>query len=230
MDLRTALGNIHRDPDWWRKVLTGGALTLTVFGAPWSAGLAVESLENVRRGYPSPLPPSVDFGGRYVIGLFALIIDFLFFAIPLFVLGMLFICGIGSMAFSQSGQVSPLISGGAAAVIALFLLAVFASSIAPAGRLIYSAEGDIEQALSMATVRRAFDPQLRGAYARARLRSLVGYIPFTLFLAILWLTSGLVFPGSWLLTLILLWLACSALTYAHLVVAQLYGDAERASW
>jgi len=230
MDLRTALGNIHRDPHWWRKVLTGGALTLTVFGTPWAAGLAVESLENVRRGYPSPLPPSVDFGGRYLIGLFALIIDFLFFAVPLFVLGMLFICGIGSMAFSQSGQVSPLISGGAAAVIALILIVIFASSISPAGRLIYSFDGDIEQALSIATVRRAFDPQLRGAYARARLLSLVGYIPLVIILAILWLTSGLVFPGSWLLTLVLLWLAGSALTYAHLVVAQLYGDIGSARW
>ena len=72
MNLRTALQTIHRDPEWWRKILIGGALMLTLVGYPWGAGLVVESLDFTRKGFPTPLPPWRAWGDRYVIGLFAL--------------------------------------------------------------------------------------------------------------------------------------------------------------
>ncbi len=43
-------------------MLIGGALLLTVIGYPWVAGLVIESLDNIRKGYPTPLPPWRDWG------------------------------------------------------------------------------------------------------------------------------------------------------------------------
>lgn len=48
--LRTAAGYIHADPHWWRKILIGGALSLTLIGGLFSAGLVVEQMDNARRG------------------------------------------------------------------------------------------------------------------------------------------------------------------------------------
>src|SRR5919197_5668894 len=92
MNLRTALANIHRDRLWWRKVLIGGMLMLTVVGYPWAAGLVMESLENTRKGFPTPLPPWREWSLRYLIGLFAILIDILFFGLPIFAIGLLFLC------------------------------------------------------------------------------------------------------------------------------------------
>src|SRR5215208_5925113 len=92
MNLRNALANIHRDPLWWRKILIGGALMLTVFGYPLAAGLVAESLDNTRKGFPTPLPPWREWFSRYLIGLFAVLIDILFFGMPIFGAGLLFLC------------------------------------------------------------------------------------------------------------------------------------------
>ena len=71
MTLRSALATIHRDPHWWRKMLIGGALMATVVGYPWVAGLEIESLENTRKGFPTPLPRWREWVTRYIAGLFA---------------------------------------------------------------------------------------------------------------------------------------------------------------
>src|SRR6266487_2610898 len=100
MTLRTALVTIHSDKLWWRTVLIGGALSCTIFGYPWAAGLLMESLENTRKGFPTPLPRWNDWSSRYLIGLFAGLIDILFFVLPVFALGLLIACGGGVLAIS----------------------------------------------------------------------------------------------------------------------------------
>jgi hypothetical protein len=225
MSLRTALANIHNDRLWWRKVLIGGALMLTVVGYPWAAGLVVESLDNTRKGFPTPLPPWRDWFSRYIIGLFAALIDFIYFLLPLLAAGLLLFCI--AVFFLVGG-------GGAAVSLAPFVtlaliyeLTMFALGVAPVGRLIYVEEGAAEDALSTRPLRTALRPGARGAYASARLRSLPAYVPALLLAIAVWgaLNSG--FPGAWAIALLLLWLAASALLYAHLVVAQLYAQAER---
>src|SRR5262245_1055906 len=172
--LRTALANIHNDRLWWRKVLIGGALMLTVVGYPWAAGLVVESLDNTRKGFPTPLPPWRDWSSRYIIGLFATLIDFIYFVLPLLAAGLLLFC-VG---------VFLLISGAAAITLAPFValaliyeLTIFAIGVAPVGRLIYVEEGLAEDALSAKPLRAALRPGARGTYARARLHSLPVYAP-----------------------------------------------------
>jgi hypothetical protein len=223
MNLRSALANIHRDPHWWRSVLVGGALTATVVGYPWVAGFEIESLENTRKGFPTPLPRWSDWANRYVIGLLAVLIDIMFFVLPVFGFGLLFLCGGGILAISGVGWISWLAPAGLAALL-LYLLAMFAIGVAPVGRMIYVEAGRIEDALSARPLRETRRPAARAIYRSARLRSLPVYLPTALLFAASWLVA-------WPFALALIWLALSALCYAHLVVVQLYAAADaQARW
>jgi hypothetical protein len=223
MNLRSALSIIHRDPHWWRTVLIGGALMATVVGYPWVAGLEIESLENTRKGFATPLPRWGDWANRYVIGLLAILIDIMFFVLPVFGFGLLFLCGGSILAITGVGWTIWLVPGGLAALL-LYLLAMFAIGVAPVGRLIYAEAGNIEDALSTRPLRETRRPAARAIYRHARLQSLPAYLPALLLLATSWL-------AAWPLAPLLLWLGLSALCYAHLVVVQLYVVAEReAHW
>jgi hypothetical protein len=222
MNLRTAVSNIHRDPLWWRKVLIGGALCLTVFGMPWAAGLVMQSYDNVRRGYPTPLPPGGDWSTRYIIGFMALMIDFVFFLLPVMVVGFVVLCGSLALALSTTRMSLSAPGMVGLAIIALYWLFMFGISVAPVSRLIYAADGRAEETMNMQTIRDALHPEVRADYARARLRSLPAYLPALLFGLLCWLVLTGALPGALLAALVLLWLTLSALLYAHLVVAQLY--------
>src|SRR5262245_46586413 len=176
MTLRTALSTIHRDPHWWRAVLIGGALMATLVGYPWVAGFEMESLENTRKGFATPLPRWSDWANRYVIGLLAALIDALFFVLPVFGFGLLFLCGAAILAIRGVGWVDWLAPAGLAAIL-LYELAIFAVGVAPIGRLLYAEAGQIEDALSMRTLREARRPGASAVYARARLQSLPAYLP-----------------------------------------------------
>jgi hypothetical protein len=218
MNLRTALATVHRDRLWWRKILIGGALMLTIFGYPWAAGLEMESLENTRKGFPTPLPPWRDWSLRYLIGLFAVLIDILFFGLPIFAAGLLFLC-IGTLLVTTAGALSVWllpIGGGA---LLLYQLAMFAVSVSPVGRLIYAETTRPEDALGMRTVRAALGRRARRIYLRARLQSLPAYLPAVLFALVSWY-------AIWPYSVLALWLMFSGLLYAHLVVVQLYAAAE----
>jgi hypothetical protein len=223
MFLRTALANVHRDPLWWRKVLIGGALTTTFVGYPWVAGYEMESLENTRKGFATPLPRWTDWANRYVIGLLAALIDILFFVLPVFAFGLLFLCGGGILAIAGAGWATPLALATPTLAL-LYDLAAFASGVAPIGRMIYAEDGRIEDALSRRPLREAIRPGARVLYRRARLQSLPAYLPALVLIGASWL-------AGWPYALLLIWLAFSALCYAHLVVVQLYVAADReARW
>jgi hypothetical protein len=227
MELRTALSNIHRDPFWLQKVLIGGALTLSVVGSPWPAGLVVESIENAQRGYPTPLPLWNNWANRYLIGLFALLIDFFFFILPMLVIGALLFCvAIALTITTPAPQLSALTSIGGIA-LGMYLLVCFALGVAPIGRLLYAREGRPEEGMSAQAFREALSADQRTIYARARVLSLPAYAPALLLFLALWFVSGAVFPGAGAVTLVLLWLLLSALFYAHLVIVQLYVMAAR---
>jgi hypothetical protein len=224
MSLHAALANIHNDRLWWRKVLIGGALMLTVVGYPWAAGLVIESLDNTRKGFPTPLPPWRDWFNRYIIGLFAALIDFIYFVLPLLAAGLLLFCVAVILLSGGDASISlaPFV-----ALALIYELTMFAIGVAPVGRLIYVEEGLAEEALSARPLRAALHPGARSAYAGARLRSLPAYVPALLLAIAIWGALRSDFPGAWAVALLLLWLASSALLYAHLVVAQLYAMAER---
>jgi hypothetical protein len=219
MNLRTAIATIHRDRFWWRTVLIGGALSCTVIGYPWVAGLVMESLENTRNGVPTPLPRWHDWSTRYLIGLFAILIDILFFALPVFGIGLLLACGGGALAIAGAGWLMWMAPAGLV-VLLVYELAVFASGVAPIGRTMFADAGQLEDVLSTKPLRMALRPATRAVYMRARLQSLPAYLPALLLLLAAWLVS-------WPINLLVIWLALSALVYAHLVVVQLYVIADR---
>jgi hypothetical protein len=228
--LRVALATIHRDPQWWKTMLIGGALTLTLVGYPLVAGLVMESMDNSRRGYPTPLPPwQGDWGTRYLVGLFALLIDFLFFGMPLMLAAFASIClGIAvTVGSANNSTLLALASGMPAGLVTLLWLALFLGSVSPVARLLYSQEGRIEEALSGKPLRLAATPRHRGPFWRARLASLPAYLPAAVLGGVLLWLAQWPFAGCVPLLLLLTWLAASALLYAHLVVVQLYVAAFR---
>jgi hypothetical protein len=228
--LRTAFATIHRDRNWWWKILLGGMFVLTIVGYPLTVGLVVESMDNTRRGYPTPLPPWRDWSTRYILGLFASLIDFVFFGFPLIIAGMLTFCvSLGSIVSSPGGsQALPLVITGIGVVTGLFWLTLFFSSVAPVARLIYVHEGRIEDALGSAPLRRMLDPRYRNNYFQARLLSLVAYLPAALLGLVFVVIVQQSFAGDTLVMSLLVWLILSAILYAHLIVVQLYVAADRA--
>src|SRR5262249_54127517 len=146
------------------------------------------------------------------------------FVLPALVLALLLFCV--AVVFLVTGGTSGWLVALLAAVL-IYELAMFLVGVAPVGRLIYIEQGYIEDALGARSLRAALRPGARGVYARARLRSLPAYLPALLLLAGTWAVVRAGQPGAWVAGLLLLWLAASALLYAHLVVAQLYVMAER---
>lgn len=205
---------------------------LTLIGYPLAAGFVVESMDNSRKGYPTPLPPWYDWTTRYLIGIFTLLIDFVFFVLPLLVTGFLLFCAsVGILVFNlREGVVLRdllTVLGGAGGLV---LLGLFLSGVAPVARLIYVDEGRIEEALSVAPLRRALNPLRRGAFWRSRLASLAAYLPVLVLGTALSLLARVSFAGQFVVLGALVWLTLSALLYAHLVVAQLYVAAEKAAF
>lgn len=223
--LREAAANIHNDPSWWRQVLLGGALQLTVVGYPWAAGLEVESLDNIRKGYPTPLPPAFDHSSRYVIGIFALLIDFVFFLLPVLISGLILFCSAVVFVLASGNTITWLWVIGV--VLAIYELCIFATGAAPIARIMYAEQGFAEDALSSKPLREALRPGARSIYTQARLRSLPAYLPALLLVLAIVLVINLNPPALLFIVIALLWLASSALLYAHLIVVQLYGAAHR---
>lgn len=232
--LREAAATVHRDGRWWAKCLGYGAAVLTGVGLPLAAGFVMESLDNTRRGFPTPLPPWTDPSLRWLTGLFCLLIDFCFFVLPFLAGGMFTLCaGVGlTLAGPSSTELpSSYYVGIAVAVIFSFtaaaVLLMFVAGAAPVGRLIFAREGRAEDAIGAATLRWALGTPQRASFLRARLASLPAYLPALLLGAALYAAGRVSFPGQLLAVAGLLWLTASALVYAHLVVAQLYVAAER---
>jgi hypothetical protein len=227
MTLRTALANIHRDPLWWRKTLLAGALALSLLGLPWAAGLVVESMDNARKGYPTPLPPPGNWANRSLIGFFSLLIDLVFFVMPLLLAGVLLGCLLLGLSVSNARGALPILGALAGLLLGAYLLVVFALGVAPVGRLIYAEEGKPEAALGGLTLRVPLQPEARRIFGLARLRSLPAYLPALLLGALTWVSARSGASGAGWLSAALLWLTFSAVVYAHLVVAQLDAAAAR---
>ncbi len=222
--LKAAIATIHADPWWWRKALIGGALWLTVLGYPIVEGYQAESIENTHNGFPTPLPEWRQLGNKAVIGLFALVIDFFYFALPLLFAGLFLMCVALGVVLAERGiavlgQLGTIV----ALVAAAWVVAAWLSSVSPAAKQIYVAEGQPASGIGGQVVHHVLRQPARSAYIRARLRSLPVYLaPIALLVAALYAMAW----SGWL-ALLLIWLGLSALLYARLVVIQLYAAAAR---
>jgi hypothetical protein len=229
ISLREATGAIHRDRQWWLLCLSYGFAAATGLGLPFAVGFVMESLDNSRRGYPTPLPPWSDPVTRYLTGCFALLIDFAFFVLPVLVGGLLTLCASLAVALGAGGDQAA--TGAAlswiAAAAGCVVLAMFLAGAAPAGRLRFAREGRLEEAISGEVLRWTTGPHGRGPFLRARLSSLPAYLPAVALAAATLALARITFPAQAAAIAAGLWLTMAALIYAHLVVVQLYVAAEQ---
>ena len=224
-----AIATIHADPRWLPKIVLHGLLGISLIGAPLALGWVMESMDNSRKGYPTPLPPWSDWTARYLIGIFVLLIDFSFFLLPLLLLGMLTLCfsvgliGAGAVDTALLSPIFSLIAG----LGGLLAAGAFVSGVSPIGRLRYAEEGRVAQALGRDTLRPALSGPGRRIFLAARLRSLPAYLPFLLLGGLTFQLAQRSFAGQGFIVALASWLSISALIYAHLIVVQLYVAAER---
>jgi hypothetical protein len=230
LSLRAALATIARDRSWPLKALLYGALAISLLGLPLAVGFVLDSIDNSRKGYAYPLPPWTDWTIRGLSGILALLIDFVFFVLPVIAGGMLMICA--SIGMLVAGASDPAATGRALTLVAalggIALLGIFLCGAAPVGRLLFAEDGRIEDALSMRPLRLATSRASGPIFLRARLLSLPAYLPAALLALGAYAVSRVSFPGQAIALLLAAWLVASAIVLAHLVVGQLYVAAERA--
>lgn len=222
--LRKAIATIHQDRAWWHKVLVGGALWLTIVGYPIVEGYQIESIDNTKNGYPTPLPRWNDPGTKAVQGLFGLLIDFFYFIFPLLTGLLLLLCS--ALTLSLTGAAGGLLTFTGEVIgllLLLWLVLVWSISVSPVGKRLFVGEGQPNQALSSKVARITLGAEARAIYFQARLQSLPVYALAIVILSAAWLSADRL---GWL-ALPLLWLGLSALHYARLVAVQLYDAAAR---
>lgn len=227
--LRDAIATVLRDRWWWRHCLINGALLLSVFGVPLAAGFVLESYDNSRRGFPSPLPPWTDWSLRAIGGMLAVLIDFVFFLVPMFALLLLIM--LTSILLLALGTLN---NAAQAGWFNWFLLlgwivpfVVYLSAAAPLARLALAHDGKIEEALDLKVVRSGWQARRWRFTLRARLMSMIAALPALGFSMLFFTVAQISFSAqSWVLLLIA-WLAAAAWIFAQLVEVQLFVAAER---
>ena len=224
-ELSTALRTIHADRDWWKKILLGGALWLTVIGWPVVEGHQLESIENSQNGFPTPLPRWNDPGSKAVVGIFALIIDFFYFLFPLLLGGIILFCGALAAGLAGNNGAVRVIALSILSGMALYVAVVWLAGASAVAKQRFVTEGDLPDGLSGKLVGEIIRSPARRIYLRARLLSLPPYLLATGLLVL----SIWVFGQSVLGGFLVVWLSLSTLVYARLVTIQLYLAAIRAA-
>ncbi|HVB65256.1 MAG TPA: DUF4013 domain-containing protein [Nitrolancea sp.] len=109
MDIGRSISYVFQDPNWIKKVLIGGLLSLIpVFGTLIVVGYWIRIATNVANGFDLPLPDWNDFGGDFMRGLKAAA-ALIIWAIPLIILAG---CGaIPSIALSGSNNAASSLAG-----------------------------------------------------------------------------------------------------------------------
>lgn len=221
--IRSAIQTLLRDRWWWRKLLIGGALWLTLVGAPAVEGFQLESVENTARGFPVPLPLWRDFGGKVVQGLLVTVIDFFFFVFPLLAGSVFVLCiAFGLTLGGADPDVVARVTQIGVAMVALWLTAIWISSLSPVAKRVYAIDGDLRGVLTFGLLRQTWAAPARRVYLRARWQSLIACLP-----AIVIFGIALFVALPFVIRLLLLWIGFSALLGARLLAVQLYDAAAR---
>lgn len=219
--LRTALATVRRDAAWWHKLLVGGLLALSGIGMVMVEGYAIESLDNSRNGFATPLPLWRDWSSKAIQGLFGLIIDFFYFVFPLLVGGLLWGCGAIGLAVFGGAAALRIMSWGVGAGVLVWLAAMWLLGVSVIAKQFYVNEGVPRDALSDKPLRTVLAPNARSLYFRARLHSIPPYAVVLILLFAAWHSQRW---SGWL-ALFLLGISLAALLGARLVAIQLYGAA-----
>jgi hypothetical protein len=109
VDVGRSISYVFQDPNWVKKMLIGGLLSLIpIIGALIVAGYWIRIATNVARGYELPLPEWNEFGGDFMRGLKAAVVLFVW-ALPFILLAA---CGaLPAVLFSNSNGAAQSLSG-----------------------------------------------------------------------------------------------------------------------
>ncbi|HEY0735001.1 MAG TPA: DUF4013 domain-containing protein [Herpetosiphonaceae bacterium] len=128
MDLKRGLTFPTLDPQWIVKVLIGTLISLVPILNFVGVGYALDVTRNVNNGQETPLPEWNDFGGQFIRGLLAVIIQFIW-SLPLLVLVCPFAFILAGSVDADTGQLSGV--GSAAVACGPILLMVVGLVLAP---------------------------------------------------------------------------------------------------
>ncbi len=218
--LKAALGNIHRDRHWWYKVLIGGALLTSILGWSIAEGYQLESVENIQRGFPTPLPHWRDWSTKFLIGFFGIIIDFFFFAFPCLLGAFGVLVASLIVGIWIEGPLRTAVTEGLALVVVGYVVLVWASSAGIVSKVQFVRDGGIGAALETKLIAGGLRRPALRLYGPARLQTLPFYA-FALGLVAL----GWMVPFNGWARLGTIWLGMSSFFYARLVAVQLYAAA-----
>ncbi len=222
--LRAAGAIIHRDREWWRKLVIGATLSLTIVGYPIVEGFQLESIENTQNRFPTPLPRWNALANKAIVGLLAVVIDVFFFFFPLLCIGLLLLCaGFAAVLAGIGGPQLGLLGFVASGLGLGWLMLAWLSSVSPVAKWRFVADGQLETILSSRVVRDVWRQPARNFYLQARLRSFPVYLLPLALLGTAWYSTAW---SRWI-ALLLVWISCAAWLYARLVVVQLYAAATR---
>jgi hypothetical protein len=149
MDFGKAFSFTFEDPDWVKKVLLGGVISLVPILNFASTGYSLEVTRRVINNNPRPLPEWDDIGGKLVKGLLYTVIAFVY-ALPILLLVCLMQGGLAVLggAASSSSRGSDA-AGGAAAIISIcfsclmLIYGVFMGIVLPAAIGNYAAKDQL---------------------------------------------------------------------------------------
>ncbi len=92
MDLGRAFGFVTEDEQWLNVILIGGLLMIIpIVGQIALIGFMLETARNVAQGNPRPLPRWNNFGDKFMMGLYGLVIS-IFYALPIVLLAFIMVC------------------------------------------------------------------------------------------------------------------------------------------
>jgi hypothetical protein len=158
MDFGKAFSFTFEDPDWVKKVLLGGVISLVPILNFAATGYSLEVTRRVINNEPRPLPEWDDIGGKLVKGLLYTVIAFVY-ALPVLLLVCLMQGGLAVLggAASSSSRGSDA-AGGAAAIISIcfsclmLIYGVFMGIVLPAAIGNYAAKDQLGAAFRFGDV------------------------------------------------------------------------------
>src|SRR5512136_1883596 len=198
MDLGKAFSFTFDDPDWVKKVLLGGVISLVPILNFAASGYSLEVTKRVIHNDPRPLPEWDDIGGKWVKGLLVAVIGFVY-ALPLTLMNCILQVVTQTLARSSSSSSSDQM-GTAVIVLTsclgclMFLYGIFMGFVLPAAIGNYAAKDQLGAAFRFGEISSLVQKNL-GSYLMVLVIEIISGLVAVL--GIIACIIGVAFTGFW---------------------------------
>jgi len=200
MDLGKAFSFTFEDPDWVKKVLLGGVISLVPILNFAASGYSLEVTKRVLNNDPRPLPEWDDIGGKLVKGLLVAVIGFVY-ALPLTLMNC--ILQVVTQALARSNSSSSSDQMGTAVIVLtsclgclMFLYGIFMGFVLPAAIGNYAAKDQLGAAFRFGELLSLVQKNL-GSYLLVLVIEIISGLAAVL--GIIACVIGVAFTGFWAL-------------------------------